>query len=93
MPYPDAASSTAQRRRSERVPSNVQVEYIIDTDVIPGTCVDMSETGCRLSSPGSLPIIIRAMVGDQPVDQKARLVWAQRKPDGHFEFGLEFLPS
>ena len=83
----------AERRRAERVPVRVPVEFIVDADLVQARSVDLSETGLRFSTDSAIPIVLRMTLDDVQREHRGQLVWARRDAQGHMDYGIEFLDA
>ena len=81
----------SERRRAERVPLEVPVEFIVDADLVQARSVDLSETGLRFSTDEAIPILLRMRVDGEQHEHRGQLVWARRDARGHMDYGIEFV--
>ncbi|MFH1136697.1 MAG: PilZ domain-containing protein [Pseudomonadota bacterium] len=82
-----------EKRKAERRPIQTQVEFFVDADIINAVAVDFSETGIRFSTENPILIRMRFDAPEGRSEKTARLVWAGKSPEEHFQYGLEFIPD
>ena len=81
------------RRNAARRQVSADVEYYVTADIIKAKTVDVSEKGIRLDTGEPLEVEMRFTVNGKEEQQKARLCWVEKKTNGNFNFGFEFLPD
>lgn len=80
-----------ERRRADRVPMNVPVEFIVDADLVQARSVDLSETGLRFETKQPIPILLRMAVDGAKQERRAHLVWARSTDGQGMAYGLQFV--
>ncbi len=82
-----------ERRGSERKSVRKDMEFVLFLDAFKAKSIDLSEGGIRFET--DEPIIIRLQMGAGGEDEMrdAKLVWAEKKPDGGMTYGFEFIPD
>ena len=83
-------STAAERRVTERLSTDVDVEFLLDADILSAQSVNVSKTGMSFTTPGPLKVIVRAEIAGKKLDRHARLVRVTCNGDGLYTFGLEF---
>jgi PilZ domain len=78
-------------RLSDRICLDAGVDFFIDADIVGATALDVSQTGISFLSPDPLDVEMRINIDGEREERRARLVWAQQRPDGSVRYGLEFI--
>jgi hypothetical protein len=79
------------RRDSERMPIEADIEFVVDSGTIFGETLDVSQSGISLETSKPLTIQLRVKVeGDQEA-RRAELVWSKELSQGRMRYGLRFV--
>ena len=57
-----------------------------------GRTIDLSEGGIRFETETPIVITLSLKGGGESTFRDAKLVWAERKPEGTMTYGFEFIP-
>jgi len=79
------------KRIAPREPIKTRVEFFVDADIIDAESVNISSTGIRFDTQDPIPIQMRLEKDGILYENRAHLVWAQRKSDGGMTYGFEFV--
>jgi len=77
-------------RLADRICLDAGVDFFIDADIVGATSLDVSQTGISFLSPDPLIVEMRINIDGEREERRAKLVWAQQRPDGSVRYGLEF---
>jgi len=79
------------RRDSERIPLNATFELYVNTGVINGDTVDVSQTGISFETDQPICVELRLNVDGDREERRARLIWSKQLPDGRLRYGMKFI--
>lgn len=85
----DAAKDN--RRDSERLPLDATFELYVNTGLINGETIDVSQTGISFETSQPICVELRMMVDGQREERRARLIWSKQLPDGRLRYGMKFI--
>jgi len=84
---------TPLKPRSPRKRVQGDIEFIADFDVIEASAIDLSEGGiCFEIEDEEMPYEMRFTVDGRERKKRAQLVWVERRDEGGYRLGLEFVP-
>jgi len=81
------------QRIAPRLPIKTRVEFFVDADIIDAESINISSTGIRFDTQDPIPIQMRLEKDGVLHENRAHLVWAQRKPDNTMTYGFQFVPQ
>ena len=86
-----STSSKTERRVSNRVPFESELDVKIDPQAMEATGVDISDGGVRFDTEEPLEIDIKFHIQKGKAKHVGRLVWAKKKSGGGFTYAFEFI--
>ena len=79
------------RRDSERLALDATFELYVNTGVINGETIDVSQTGISFETNHPICVELRILVDGQREERRARLIWSKQLPNGRLRYGLKFI--
>ncbi len=79
------------RRDSERIPLEAEIEFVVDAGTIFGETLDVSQSGISLETSKPMTIQLRVKVEGEQEARRAELVWSKELSQGRMRYGLKFV--
>lgn len=79
------------RRDSDRIPLEARFELYVNTGIINGDTIDVSQTGISFETDKPICVELRLNVDGEQEQRRARLVWSKQLPDGRLRYGMKFV--
>lgn len=86
-----AATAKENRRDSERLALDATFELYVNTGVINGETIDVSQTGISFETSQPICVELKMLVDGQREERRARLIWSKQLPDGRLRYGMKFI--
>lgn len=80
----------SDRRAGKRIPVKAEIEFIVDADIIDAESIDVSDVGIGFTTTEPLSVQLRLKLDGKKQQRFAKLVWAQRSPQGGCRYGFEY---
>ena len=80
----------SNRRAGKRISVKAEIELFVNADMIDTESIDVSDTGIGFTTTQPLSVRLRLKLGGERQQRLAKLVWAQRAPQGGCRYGFEY---
>lgn len=84
------SDSIRDRRRAERSDLEASIKFSVDSDIMEGATVNVSDTGIQFKSKHPIRIIMRYEKDGKEVQRVGELCWARRENDESFSYGFAY---
>ncbi len=84
------SDSNKNCRKSYREICKEETQFYVNADIINAQALDQSRTGIRIETKDPITIHMKIGKNDDAEIRVAKLVWAEKQPDGSISYGLEF---